>query len=298
MENCRRDIEPISSFRKPSPKEKRNRDLESVLGFQKVRERILSERRALHEFFQCVGQTRTSEVQSELDRRKEICRILMQIGMQFQFQRMDFCQANPPIDQISWSCDEFGLENRLFQTGHERKCRGSRRITQKLMTESWQSSTTDQVFRVQEVWWAAIFAYSLIHGCHWVHQDTFLKISLIKTNHHQYSSEKLKILATSSYRMKSIDASNCTESQNCTTPTRLFYVVELWCYFTSAYWKFRGTRSWNCISIKFLTHWISSVGVFLFRLFCSRSVVHHRSGGGEISGRHHDVMCRLKACVR
>ena len=82
------------------------------IDFQTERERILSERRDIHDFLEkkadhafqgeCAAQTRFSEAQSELDRREWRMRnadiVLYENGMQLQSQRMELYQANQLID--------------------------------------------------------------------------------------------------------------------------------------------------------------------------------------------------------
>ena len=49
------------------------------------------------------------------------------------------------------------------------------------------------VFRGPEEWLAAILACSLIHGTHWVPQETLLKVYLLEVNHPQHSSRIQRI---------------------------------------------------------------------------------------------------------
>ena len=135
-----RQVEPFSSFGKPLSKGKRNRDLESVQDSQLIRERILSEQRDIHDFFEkkaddtfqreCEAQTSLSEAQSELDRREWRIRnadiALYETGMQLESQRMELYQANQVTDQAqrekSCLCDELAMRNRAFQEGRARNC--------------------------------------------------------------------------------------------------------------------------------------------------------------------------------
>ena len=110
-------------------KVKRSRDLESVQDSQTERERVLSDRRDIHDFLEkkadhvfqgeCTVQTRLSAAQSELDTREPRMRnadtALYETGMQFQSQRVERDQSNQLTDQTrrekSWLCDGAEMRN-------------------------------------------------------------------------------------------------------------------------------------------------------------------------------------------
>ena len=105
------------------------------------REKILSEQRDVHGFFEkkadhafqgvCAAQTRLSEAQSESHRRERRMRnvdiALHETGMPLQSQRMELYRANQLINQTrrkkSWLCDESDMRIRAFQGDRARNCR-------------------------------------------------------------------------------------------------------------------------------------------------------------------------------
>ena len=114
--------------------------MESVQDSQMGRERILSEQRNVHDFFEkkadhafqgeLAAQTRLSEAQSELDRREwTMCNAdvaLCETGMQLQSQRMELHQANHLTDQTRrekiWLFEELEMRNKVFQEDRARNC--------------------------------------------------------------------------------------------------------------------------------------------------------------------------------
>ena len=104
------------------------------------RERVLSDRRNIHDFLEkkadhafrggCAVQTRLSAAQSELDTREPRMRnadiALYETGMQLQSQRVERDQSNQLTDQTrrekSWLCDGSEMRNRAFQEDRARKC--------------------------------------------------------------------------------------------------------------------------------------------------------------------------------
>ena len=94
MEKYRRDVEPFSSFGNPLSEGNRNRDFGECADSYVKRKRILSEQRALHEFLERnAAQARSSEAQSELDRKEWIMQNAdiapFETDMQLESERME-----------------------------------------------------------------------------------------------------------------------------------------------------------------------------------------------------------------
>ena len=198
-------------------------------------------------------------------------------------QRVELYQANQRADQAqrekSWLLGELDTRNKRLSGRSRKKLPRTWRLTQKLLVRSWKSSSIEVWWALYATEWESfysesafssdsgiagqgeflerctrirwswnseqhwIIACSLIHGNHWVHQETlegllgtywvphetFLKIYLLDTGHPQHSCKTQRIwhhlLADWSQlvQVKLLNKSkNWEEPQDCTIPTPRF----------------------------------------------------------------------------
>ena len=146
-----------------------------------------------------------------------------------------------------------------------------------------RSQSKPWVFRDPEVCLAAILACSVIHGTHWVHQETFLRAYLLEKDHLQLSSRIQRIwqrlladknqLIQTKLRNKEKDWEKnrrIIQYQLFALPGSfrpgILEIVQEELSLKIVWWKIRGIRSRTYISINSLTPQTSTAGRPISRL--------------------------------